>query len=143
MKSLVRKLNNALGLSSRQKKLIITVFWLSIYRNLLLFKGSKVGFTEYIYKKQDSNLVLTTDKIGLAKDTALAISIVNKYLPWKNVCRHQSWQAVYLLLKYKIPFTYFVGIHKTKKIKEGHSWVKVNGKFVCGRCNENEYIVVL
>ena len=143
MKSLVRKLNNALGLSSRQKKLIITVFWLSIYRNLLLFKRAKVGFTEYIYNKQDSNLALTTDKIGLAKDIALAISIVNKYLPWKNVCRHQSWQAVYLLLKYDIPFTYSVGIHKAKKIKEGHSWVKVNGKFVCGRCNENEYIVVL
>ncbi len=143
MKSLVRKLNNALVLSSRQKKLVVTVFWLSIYRNLLLFKGFKVGFTEYIYKNQDRNLVLTTDKIGLAKDIALAISIVNKYLPWKNVCRHQSWQAVYLLLKHQIPFTYFVGIQKTKKIKEGHSWVKVNGKFVCGICNENEYIHVL
>ncbi len=118
MKSLVRKLNNALVLSSRQKKLVVTVFWLSIYRNLLLFKGFKVGFTEYIYKNQDCNLVLTTDKIGLAKDIALAISIVNKYLPWKNVCRHQSWQAVYLLLKHQFRLHTLWAFRKQKRLKK-------------------------
>ena len=142
MKSLGSSIKNAIKLSGRQKKLVLTVFWLSIYRNILLSRGDKGGFTEYICKNQDLNLELTLDKILVAKDIALAISIVNKYILWKNVCRHQSWQAVYLLLKYKVPFSYFVGIHKTKQVKEGHSWVKVGGKFVCGKCDEREYSIV-
>ena len=142
MKSLVSTLSNAIQLSGRQKKLVLTVFWLSIYRNILLFKGSKTGFTENICKNQDLSVVLTDNKILLAKDIALAINIVDKYLLWKNVCRHQSWQAVFLLLKYEVPFNYSVGIHKTKLIKEGHSWVKVGGRFVCGKCDEKEYSVV-
>ena len=143
MKSLVSRLNNAIKLSGRQKKLVLTVFWLSIYRNILLFKRSKAAFSEHICKNQDATNTLTADKILVAKDIALAISIVNKYVLWKNVCRHQSWQAVYLLLKYQIPFSYSVGIHKTKQVKEGHSWVKVGGNFVCGKCEEREYFIVL
>lgn len=143
MKSLVSRLNNAIKLSGRQKKLVLTVFWLSIYRNILLFKRSKAAFSEHICKNQDATNTLTADKILVAKDIALAISIVNKYVLWKNVCRHQSWQTVYLLLKYQIPFSYSVGIHKTKRVKEGHSWVKVGGKFVCGKCDEREYSIVL
>ena len=135
-------LHNALNLTGRQKKLVLTVFWLSIYRNILLFRGDKAGFTENICKNQDSTVELTADKILISKDISLAIGIVNKYLPWKNVCRHQSWQAVRLLLKHQIPFKYSVGMHKTNKIKEGHSWVKVNDKFVCGRCDEKEFFII-
>jgi hypothetical protein len=142
MKSLVNRLNNAIKLSGRQKKLVLTVFWLSIYRNILLYKGDKASFTEHICKKQDPTVVLTAEKILIAKDIALAITIVNKYLPWKNVCRHQSWQAVRLLLKYQIPFKYTVGVQKTKIIREGHSWVKVSNKFVCGSCDEKEFFII-
>lgn len=142
MKQLLKKLKNVFILSSRQRKLIFLVFGLSVYRNFLLVVKSKKAFTEYIYKKQEKKIILTIEKIAIAKDITLAIHIVNKYLPWKNVCRHQSWQAVSLLLKYEIPFEYFVGIDKTKSIKEGHSWVKVNQKFICGRCNEKNYFLV-
>ncbi|AOZ99139.1 lasso peptide biosynthesis B2 protein [Flavobacterium commune] len=141
MKLLFRKFKNVFILSQRQRKLIFLVFWLSIYRNILLLCGSKKAFTEHILQNQKVKAVLTDGKIAIAKDITMAIHIVNNYLPWKNVCRHQSWQAVSLLLKYQIPFDYFVGIDKTKSIKEGHSWVKVNGRFICGRCNVKEYSV--
>ncbi|GEL10405.1 hypothetical protein FGL01_11440 [Flavobacterium glycines] len=118
------------------------VFWLAIYRNLLLAIKSRKAFTEQICKNQDTKVILTAEKTVIAKDIALAIYIVNKYILWKNVCRHQSWQAVYLLLQYQIPFDYFVGIEKNKYKKEGHSWVKVNGKFICGNCNEKNYFLV-
>lgn len=130
-------------LTARQRKLILLVFWLSIYRNILLAVGSKQAFSEQFCKKHNVGAVVTVEKIAISKDIALAISVVNKYIPWKNVCRHQSWQAVYLLLKYQIPFDYFVGIDKNKSKKEGHSWVKVNSKFICGRCKENSYTVIL
>jgi hypothetical protein len=143
MKLLLRKFKNALFLSARQRKFILLVFWLSIYRNLLILWGAKKAFTENICKKEHIKTSITKEKIAIAKDIAVAIAIVNKYLLWKNVCRHQSWQAVYLLLKYQIPFEYAVGIHKTKIIKEGHSWVKVNDKFICGKCNVSDYSIVL
>jgi hypothetical protein len=143
MKLLLRKFKNALFLSARQRKFILLVFWLSIYRNLLLLCNSQKAFTEHICKKKHIKKSVTTEKIAIAKDIAVAIAIVNKYLLWKNVCRHQSWQAVYLLLKHQIPFEYAVGIHKTKIIKEGHSWVKVNDKFICGKCNVSDYSIVI
>ena len=142
MKRLFRKLKNVFIISQRQRKFILLVFWLSIYRNILLALRSKKAFSENICKSQDSETSLTEKKIAIAKDIAIAIHIVNKYLPWKNVCRHQSWQAVYLLLKYQISFNYFVGIQKNKPKKEGHSWVKVNDKFISGRCNANKYQIV-
>lgn len=143
MKLLFSKLKNGLFLSHRQRKLILMVFWLSIYRYLLLAVKSKKAYTEEISKNQLAHVLLTFEKIALAKDLAMAIHIVNKHILWKNVCRHQSWQAVYLLLRYEIPFEYYVGIEKNKSKKEGHSWVKVNGQFVCGRCKENQYILIV
>lgn len=142
MKLLLKKFKNVFILSQRQRKFIFLVFWLSVYRNFLLVVKSKKAFTEHICKNQDKKIFLTIEKMAIAKDITLALHIVNHYLPWKNVCRHQSWQAVYLLLKYQIPFEYFVGIEKNKSRKEGHSWVKVNQKFICGRCNEKNYFLV-
>lgn len=140
MKQLLKKLKNVVVLNQRQRKLVLMVFWLSIYRNVLLLFKSKKAFSEYISKNQNSEEVLTEEKIAIVKDIALAIHIINKYLLWKNVCRHQSWQAVFLLLQYQIPFEYYVGIEKDKK--EGHSWVKVNHKFICGKCNEKDYFIL-
>lgn len=142
MKRLLKILKNVLILTAPQRKLILLVFWFSIYRNFLLLWGSKKAFSEYIFKNHEVKVALTIEKIAIAKDIAMAIHIVNKYVPWKNVCRHQSWQAVYLLLNYQIPFDYYVGIEKNKPKKEGHSWVKVNGKFICGRCNEKNYYIL-
>lgn len=122
--------------------LILGLFWLSIYRNVLLVVGSKKGFTEHICKNHKGQWELTPDKIILTKDITLAIKVINKYIPWKNVCRHQSWQAVVLLVKNEVPFDYYVGIHKKAKIKEGHSWVKVKEKFVCGNCIEEDYYLI-
>ena len=96
-----RLFRNAFLLSARQKKIIVLVFLLSIYRNLLLLIGSKQAFSENISKNLKYKTTLTVEKMAIAKDIALGIAIVNKYMIWKNVCRHQSWQAVYLLLSIK------------------------------------------
>ena len=139
---MIKKIKHIFILTSRQKKFILVLLWLSIYRNILLLIGSKQGFTEHICKDQKRKLVLTPDKIAITKDITLAIKVIDKYLPWKNVCRHQSWQAVVLLLKNEVPFDYYVGVRKKEKVKEGHSWVKVDGKFVCGNCIEKEYHII-
>jgi hypothetical protein len=144
MKRLIRKLKTVVFLSSRQKKLVLLVFCLAIYRNILLLRRSKEAFTEHICQNyhRRTKVKLTNEKIAIANDITMAITIANKCIPWKNVCRHQSWQAVRLLLKYQIPFDYTVGIRKVKTKSEGHSWVKVELQFICGRCNERQYLFV-
>tara|TARA_R110000868_G_scaffold82148_2_gene232092 strand:- start:121 stop:546 length:426 start_codon:yes stop_codon:yes gene_type:complete len=137
-----RLFKNIFILTIRQKKLIVQVFVLSIYRYLLLLLRSNTAFSEKIIKKAPHDVFLSPKKTAIARDIALAITIVNKYVPWKNVCRHQSWQAVYLLLKYHIPFQFYVGVKKSSETTEGHSWVKVNDKFICGRCNEKDYVIL-
>lgn len=142
MRRLLKRLKNVCILTARQRKLILLVFWLSIYRNLLLLWGSKKAFSEYVLQNQKVSAALIPKKIDIAKDITMAIHIVNKYVPWKNVCRHQSWQAVFLLLQYQIPFEYFVGIKKNKPMNEAHSWVMVNHKFICGQCALEKYYII-
>lgn len=137
-----RLLRNVFVLTRRQKKLVLLVFLLSIHRNLLLLISSKRAFAEQIINNSVVKENLTAEKTAIAKDIALAIAICNKYIFWKNVCRHQSWQAVYLLIKYQIPFQYFIGVKKVDNGREGHSWVKVQNKFICGRYNIKDYIVL-
>lgn len=137
-----RLLRNVFVLTRRQKKIIVLVFLLSIYRNLLLLVGSKRAFAEQISNNSVSKDNLTAEKIAIAKEITQAIAIGNKYIFWKNVCRHQSWQAIYLLNKYQIPFQYFVGVQKVQNIREGHSWVLVNDKFICGKCKIRNYIIL-
>ena len=137
-----RLLRNIFVLTRRQKKIIVLVFLLSIYRNLLLLLGSKQAFSENLSQNSKCKNSITDDKKLIAKDIALAITIVNQYVIWKNVCRHQSWQAIYILNKFHIPFQFYVGVKKNLKATEGHSWVKVNDKFICGRCNEKDYLIL-
>jgi hypothetical protein len=137
-----RLFKNIFILTARQKKLIAQVFVLSIYRHLLLLLGSDTAYSEKIIKNTNSEVFFSPEKTAIARDIALAITIVNKYVLWKNVCRHQSWQAVYLLLKYSIPFQFYVGVKKGLETTEGHSWVKVNDKFICGSCKEKKYFIV-
>lgn len=138
----LRKLKTAISISKQQQKLIVMVFVLSVYRNFLLLIGSKKAYTEHVLKNEKIDAFLNCDKDLVAKDIALAINLTKKYIFWKNVCRHQSWQAVFLLQKHQIPFDFFVGINKTKNKNEAHSWVKVGKKFICGMCNESSYFVI-
>ena len=66
-----------------------------------------------------------------------------KYIPWKNVCRHQAWQAVYLLNYFNIPYVHQVGFKKDQSNKTlGHSWVISYGFFITGECEIQEYKII-
>jgi hypothetical protein len=136
------KLKSFYSTSWNRKKLFFQVLILSIYRAFLIFIGSPKAFTENVIKNSppQKDAELTYDQHTQAKDIAFAIELGRKYIPWKNLCRHQAWQAVYLLQKAEIPFTYHVGVKINEpKRGEGHAWVMVNGKFVSGKCRLSDY----
>ncbi|NVJ87805.1 MAG: lasso peptide biosynthesis B2 protein [Algoriphagus sp.] len=103
----------------------------------MYFLGSSKAFSERISKSIPSKNI-GEEQLSEVKDITFAITLANKYIPWNNRCRHQAWQAIYLLNRAGIPYEYHVGVKKGNLI-EGHSWVKVIGDFVSGVCEENNY----
>lgn len=138
-----RKYFTYLRLTSIQKTLVVKVLLLSITRMFYFAIGFRKWKTDFIAIQLKIEGTPSKEQIEIMKDIALAINIAGKYIFWRNLCRHQSWQAIYLLNYYKIPFNYFVGMKKNQAKKiEGHSWVMVNNQFVCGDCNIANYIIV-
>ncbi len=130
-------------LTTLQKILVIKVLGLSIGRMFYFAIGYRKWRTDFIAIKLKIDGTPSKEQIEVMKDIALAINIAGKYIFWRNLCRHQSWQAIHLLNYYKIPFNYFVGMKKNQNKKlEGHSWVMVSNQFVCGHCKIAEYIIV-
>lgn len=133
------RIKRFIGLSIRQKLLLITVVFLSLYSYLkfLFFKHSaKFGRIDEPPKKH------TSIDMNLVKDMRLAIKIISKYTPWENVCRHQAYQAMILCRLYQIPYQIFVGFKKSNEGKiEGHAWTVVNEEIITGFCKPEEYVV--
>lgn len=134
------KLKSFWRISRQRKILFFKVIGLSIYRGVLYFTGSPKAFSEKIIPKFPGAEV-SIQQVESAKDIAFAIGLAAKYIPWRNLCRHQSWQAIYLLNEKKIPFKYQVGIKKSNA-SEGHSWVMVGDRFICGICDITEYQLI-
>ncbi|MDI1323202.1 MAG: lasso peptide biosynthesis B2 protein [Algoriphagus sp.] len=138
MKSLLHKARSFREIPKRRKALFFKVIGLSIFRGYLIIKSSPKAFSEKLVNTATNQTSPTMGQLVKAKDIAFAIQLAAKYIPWSNVCRHQSWQAVYLLTESKIPFTYQVGVKKNST-SDGHSWVMVENIFISGACDLNEY----
>lgn len=81
--------------------------------------------------------------IQCVKNIAWAIRVVSKLTPWTNVCRHQAWQGAVLLNQSGFSFLYSVGTKKNSAgVLEGHSWILSANRFISGRCNVGDYVVL-
>jgi hypothetical protein len=137
--NVARKIRTFYRLSLRRKFFLLLLIPLSFYSNIMLhfFKkkaqfGSKKG-RHVNHKPIDMTLV---------KDLSFAISVMSKYTPWENVCRHQAYQAMLLCGFYQIPYQIFVGFKKNDEGKiEGHAWTMINGDIVTGFCKVEEYTI--
>ncbi|WP_162817952.1 lasso peptide biosynthesis B2 protein [Niabella yanshanensis] len=127
-------------LSLSRKIIVIQAFCVSVY-TFFLFRffnrrarfGEKIPSTGSLYQLPYKKAI----------DIGWAIQIVAKYISWKNVCRHQAYQAKLLCNLYKIPYMIFVGFKKdahTNEI-EAHAWTVAGGKIITGFCNPDEYMV--
>ncbi len=141
MKKLGSKLKSFWRISRQRKILFFKVIGLSIYREILFYTGSSKAFSEKIIQEFSENEI-TKQQFEEANDIAFTIGLAAKYIPWPNLCRHQSWQAIYLLNEKKIPFKYQVGIKKSNG-SEGHSWVMVGDRFISGVCDITEYQLII
>ncbi len=108
-------------------------FWTCL---LLKFfkKQARFNCKQGVFKEADEDLL---------KDISWAIWVVNKYVPWESVCRHQAYQAKVLCQYYGIPYQIFVGFRKNEESGkiEAHAWTIAKGIIITGFCNPEEYTV--
>lgn len=126
-------------LSPQRKKIFVQTFGFAIYTSLLFkFFKRRAKFAGNATVEIDQ-----TQKVIKINDIAWAIHTVDKYLWWKNVCRHQAYQAKLLCNYYKIPCQIFVGIKKdnTKNEIQAHAWVVAAEKMIVGFCNPEDYVI--
>jgi len=134
-----QKIRSFMKLSFRQKLLIFFVVFLSLY-SFLLFKFFKQRATFGRIDRVNQR-ILNLD-MSLVNDIRMAIRIVEKYTFWKNVCRHQAYQAMLLCKYYQIPYQIFIGFKKSNDGKiEGHAWTLVGNQIITGLCKPEEYVI--
>ncbi|MFD2520335.1 lasso peptide biosynthesis B2 protein [Emticicia soli] len=134
-----QKVRSFMKLSVRQKLLIFFVGFLSFY-SFLLFKFFKQRAT--FGRISSGNQGILNLDMNLVNDIRFAIRIVEKYTVWKNVCRHQAYQAMILCKYYQIPYQIFIGFKKGGDGKiEGHAWTLVGNQIITGFCKPEEYVI--
>lgn len=137
---MINKIKSFLRLGPFRKIIVIQALWISIYTYFLFsFFNRRARFG----KKTAPAASFHQLPHKKANDIGWAIQIVAKYISWKNVCRHQAYQAKLLCNFYKIPCLIFVGFKKdpNKNEIEAHAWTVAGGKIITGFCNPQEYIV--
>lgn len=132
-----RKFRTFCRLSFRRKVFLLLLIPLSLYSNIILnFFKKKAKFGE---KKLADNKSIN---MALVRDISFAISVMSKYTPWENVCRHQAYQAMLLCRFHQIPYQVFIGFKKSEEGKiKGHAWTMVNGEIITGFCKVEEYTI--
>lgn len=135
---MLRKTRLFISMSFRRKYLIFFTSFISFYTFLLYrFYQRKASFGSVGHTLPPGE----TDK-ALISDIRFAIKLVNKYVPWENVCRHQAHQAKILCNFYHIPYQIFVGFKKNESGKtEGHAWSVAGGIMITGFCRPSDYMV--
>jgi hypothetical protein len=135
---MLTKLKAFFRLSLRRKYLFFLTVLLSFYTHILMrFFNKKARFGDKRIRPGgiDNSLI---------RDICWGIFAADKWVPWKNACRHQAYQAKILCRLYKQPCQIFVGFKKNSETgsMEGHSWTVVDEKIITGFCNPEEYTIL-
>ncbi|GAB3413722.1 lasso peptide biosynthesis B2 protein [Niabella aquatica] len=150
---MMKKIKTFIRLQPQLKIMILQAIALSIYTGFLFAFlnryvkfGKKTDLPSYSSFPKESFRIKgrkaeTPER--KANNIAKAIQIVNKYIPWKNVCRHQAYQAKLLCNFYRIPCLIFIGFKKDNEKNEiqAHAWTIAGGKMITGFCDPEEYVV--
>lgn len=133
-------------LNNRKKTLIIQTFLFSVYTSILFTffnRYARFGRKRQIKNNASTSISKTNDSDQKAKDISWAIQVVNNNIPWRNVCRHQAYQAMLLCNLHKVPCQVFIGFKKDLERNEiqAHAWCVASGLIITGFCNPEEYTV--
>jgi hypothetical protein len=139
----LNKIFSIIKISFPKKKMLFLSFFLSIYSWIMMKYFKKYAR----FGKQTNELtktipVIEIKKYEILKDIRWSIFVVNKYIPWENLCRHQAFQAKTLLNFYNIPYHVYVGFKKNGEGNVvGHAWTMSSNLMITGFCRPDDYFV--
>jgi hypothetical protein len=79
----------------------------------------------------------------MAASVKLAVSRVDRYMPWGTECYTQALTAKLMLRRRGVPTVLLVGFRKSEKGEiQGHAWLKIGPYFITGfRHDMDTYVV--
>jgi len=89
-------------------------------------------YKEYNTATQNTLQKIDTEQSQFVKKISDNIKIVQKYAPWRPKCYNLALTTVQLLTAHTIPHQLYMGFRNKDKTLEGHAWVKVGAKVICG-----------
>ena len=138
---MIRKIKTFTRLSRQRKVLAVQAFAAAVYTFFLFAffnKQARFGKKVAAYKSLPNSI----DEQNIV-DIAWAIKTVDRIVPWKNVCRHQAYQAKLLCHLYNLPCFIFVGFKKDidKNEIQAHAWTIAGDTIITGFCDPTDYVV--
>jgi hypothetical protein len=135
------KIVSFLKMSWQRKSLFLLALAIAMYSWVLFtFFKSRARFSSKKYQRErkTGNAVLKK-----ASEVKWAITNTSRIIFWKNVCRHQAYQAVTLFKYYKVPYQVMVGFKRDDEgLIIGHVWTTVEQHIITGFCNPEEYTII-
>ena len=128
-------------LSWQSKLLLLATLAIALYSGVLFsFFKKKARFVNGPLYGEGSGV--SDAQLKKIIEIRWSITTVSKITCWKNVCRHQAYQAVMLLRYFCIPYQVFVGFKKDGEgVTVGHVWTMAGQQIITGSCVPDEYVV--
>lgn len=138
---LIRKSKSFVRIKWRDKILFFQAFFLTgIARIAILFIPFRVVKKFLGIPKKESSYEMKIEEYRRAKRIAWAVSEASKYTPWQSKCFVKAITAQWMLKRYKIYSTIYLGINKDEKNNmEAHAWLRSGGMFVTGGNEKDDF----
>ena len=112
-------------------------FFKTFYQSLQIrFQGNQSAYQKLYqqYSTTPQNTLQEIDKQQeqIVLELSAVIKRIQKYAPWRPKCYNLALTSIQILRKYEIPHQLYLGFRHQNKELEGHAWVKVGAKIVCG-----------
>ena len=113
------------------------LFIKAIYQSLQIsLQGNQSTYQE-LYQQYSSTPPNTLQEIGkqqeqIVLELSTAIKRIQKYALWRPKCYNLALTSIQILRKHNIPNQLYLGFRHENSELEGHAWVKVGAKIVCG-----------
>jgi len=71
-----------------------------------------------------------------------AVYFVSRYVPWTSLCLDRALSAAFMLKRYGVSSTLYIGIAKENESWKAHAWLRVGDKMVMGYSDTQPFSAV-
>lgn len=128
-------------LSFHEKKMTLLAFWYSFVAWLIVTFLPLKYYSRYLGKLNHTfNTGPALEQTGMI---VRAVFRSSKYAPWNTRCLINAIAGKFLMNRYRIPSTLYLGVAKEQGSRLiAHAWLKSGDQFITGRRGSSKFTVV-